>query len=105
MNGPGYRGGSAITKSFGDADKRFDTDFNVLAVEWTEDRIDFSVNGRVFNRVTRKEIEAKGEWVFNKPFFLILNLAVGGTFVGDVSPDTQFPQDLYIDYVRVYRRN
>ena len=41
-------------------------------------------------------------WVFDKPFFLIMNLAVGGTFGGDPNESTPFPAELVADYVRVY---
>ena len=44
------------------------------------------------------------EWVFDHEFFLLLNLAVGGQFAGTISLDTEFPANLYVDYVRVYQR-
>jgi beta-glucanase (GH16 family) len=52
------------------------------------------------------EPEAVGdrEWVFDHPFFIILNLALGGTLGGTIALDTEFPQHMYVDYVRVYQR-
>ncbi len=43
------------------------------------------------------------EWVYNHPFFIILNQAVGGNFGGPVGEDTTFPQKMMVDYVRVYQ--
>jgi beta-glucanase (GH16 family) len=45
-----------------------------------------------------------GEWVFDRPFFLILNLALGGTLGGIISLDLDYPVQYYVDYVRVYQR-
>lgn len=100
LHGPGYSGGSAKTKSYGLQNSRFDQDFHVFAVEWKENQIDFFVDGFLYHRVTPKDVS--GEWVYNHPFFLILNVAVGGNFVGFPTDGTSFPQNMYIDYVRVY---
>lgn len=101
LHGPGYSGGAAITKSYGLKDSRFDQDFHVFAVEWKENQIDFFVDGFLYQRVTPKDVT--GEWAFNHPFFLILNVAVGGNFVGFPTDGTAFPQNMYVDYVRVYK--
>ena len=42
-------------------------------------------------------------WAFDQPFFIILNLAIGGTLGGLVSPETAFPAEYLVDYVRVYQ--
>ncbi|NJL12387.1 MAG: glycoside hydrolase family 16 protein [Microscillaceae bacterium] len=102
VHGPGYSGGNALTKPYGLRDGRFDTDFYVYAVEWGADYIDFFVDGFLYKRVTPED--ATGEWVFNQPFFMLLNVAVGGTFVGFPTSETPFPQSMYIDYVRVYKQ-
>ena len=49
--------------------------------------------------------DQRGEWVYNHDFYIILNIAVGGTFVGPVGAGTTFPQELVVDYVRVLQRN
>lgn len=102
LHGPGYSAGNAITSSFSLSNSRFDTEFHIFAVEWFEDRIDYYVDDIRYQTVERTDVG--GEWVFNKPFFLILNVAVGGTFVGPPSDQTPFPQQMIIDYVRVYSR-
>jgi beta-glucanase (GH16 family) len=102
LHGPGYSAGNAITDSFTLADSRFDTQYHLFAVEWFEDRIDYYVDDIRYQSIDRSEVS--GEWVFDKPFFLILNVAVGGTFVGPPSSQTPFPQKMTVDYVRVYKR-
>lgn len=101
IHGPGYSGGQAITSPYGLKDNRFDADFNVYAVEWGANYIDFFVNNYLYKRVTPSDVT--GEWVFNKPFFIILNIAVGGNFVGPPNINTPFPSSMYIDYVKVYK--
>ena len=101
LHGPGYSGGAEKTKSYALKDSRFDQDFHVFAVEWKENQIDFFVDGFLYQRVTSKDVA--GKWAFNHPFFLILNVAVGGNFVGFPTDGTSFPQSMYVDYVRVYK--
>lgn len=102
LHGPGHFGGGAISKSYVLRNARFDQDFHLFAVEWEENKIDFFVDGYLYQRVTAKDVP--GEWAFNHPFFLILNIAVGGNFVGPPKDLTTFPQKMYIDYVRVYKQ-
>jgi beta-glucanase (GH16 family) len=101
IHGPGYSGGEAISGSFTLANDRFDNDFNIYAVEWNESKIDFFVNNYLYKRI--KPAEVKGEWVFNQPFFIIMNIAVGGNFVGPPNENTPFPGSMTIDYVRAYK--
>lgn len=100
IHGPGYSGGSAITRDFELDNARFDTEFHVFAVEWGENFIDFFVDDVKYQTIT--PADANGEWVFDQPFFMLLNLAVGGNYVGPPNASTMFPQTLTIDYVRVY---
>lgn len=102
VHGPGYSGGRAITKSFALINDRFDTDFHVYACEWGEDYIDFFVDNTWYQRITPQTVT--GKWVYNTPFFLILNIAVGGNFVGFPTSGTPFPQTMTIDYVRTYNQ-
>lgn len=101
LHGPGYSAGNAITKAFGLQDSRFDMNFHQFAIEWDKDKIDFFVDNYLYNRVTREDIPHT--WVYDKPFFIIFNIAVGGNFVGFPTTDTQFPQKMLIDYIRVYK--
>jgi beta-glucanase (GH16 family) len=102
LHGPGYSGGDAVTSSFYLGNDRFDTEFHVFSVEWNENSISWYVDGTRYRTVTREDLP--GEWVFDNPFYIILNVAVGGTYVGYPSPATAFPQTMLVDWVRVYER-
>lgn len=102
IHGPGYSGGSAITSSYSLLDSRFDVDFHIFAVEWDADKIDFFVDDYLYKRISKSDVKAKGEWVYDHPFYLILNVAVGGNYVGFPTNLTPFPQSMTIDYVKVY---
>jgi len=101
VHGPGYSGSAAITKSYGLQQGRFDTDFHVFAVEWGSDYIHFFVDDKLYHEVTPGDVT--GKWVYNHPFFIILNVAVGGDYVGWPTSTTPFPQTMLVDYVRVYK--
>lgn len=101
VHGPGYSGGQAISGSYALQNSRFDTDFYLYGVEWSSSKIDFFVNGYLYKRITPNDVT--GQWVFNQPFFLILNLAIGGNFGGPPNANTPFPSTMLIDYVRVYK--
>jgi len=101
VHGPGYSGGSAVTDTYTLSNGRFDTEFHIFAIEWGPDFIRYYVDDTLYNEITPDDVN--GEWVFNdNTFYIILNVAVGGTFVGPPSPLTPFPQSMMVDYVRVY---
>lgn len=100
IHGPGYSGGNAVTKSFGFEADRFDNDFHIFAIEWGEDFIDFFVDDNLYQRIEPED--APGDWVYDHDFHIILNVAVGGNYVGFPTDDTNFPQTMLVDYVRVY---
>ena len=80
---------------------RFSDDFHVFAIQWSPQTIVFSVDGVPYNTVTPRSLPSGAPWVFYQPFYLILNVAVGGTFPGNPDASTIFPQDMIVDYVRV----
>jgi uncharacterized protein (TIGR03437 family) len=105
-HGPGYSGASGIgapyTLPFGE---KVADDYHVYAIEWSQNSIVWYVDGASYHTVTPSSIPAGDQWVFNKPFFILLNLAIGGanTFLGTPDPNASFPpQDMLVDYVRVY---
>lgn len=102
IHGPGYSGGNAITKPYGLTNGRFDTDYHIYAIEWREGNIDFFVDDYLYQRITPENVT--GQWVYDHPFYIILNVAVGGNFVGFPTTGTPFPQSMYIDYVKVYKQ-
>jgi beta-glucanase (GH16 family) len=101
VHGPGYSGGGGITKSFAFENTRFDVDYHVFAVEWGEDYLDFFVDNTLYQQITPDKVT--GNWVFNNPFFIIMNVAVGGNYVGYPTDQTPFPQSMVVDYVKVYK--
>ncbi len=103
IHGPGYSGTNGISGTNTLINSRYDNQFHLFAVEWDENKIDFFVDDYLFKRINKSEVETKGQWVYDQPFFLILNVAVGGDFVGSPNTLTPFPQTMTIDYVRVYK--
>lgn len=100
VHGPGYSAGNAITKSYSLTNDRFDTGFHIFGIEWGPNFINFYVDDVLYNQITPDDVS--GDWVFDHPFYIILNVAVGGSFVGPPNNETQFPQTMLVDYIRVY---
>jgi beta-glucanase (GH16 family) len=101
VHGPGYSAGQSISKSYTLKNGRFDTDFHVFGIEWGPSYVNFYVDNVLYNQITPADVT--GEWVFNKPFYILVNLAVGGNFVGSPNSETVFPQTMLVDYIRVYK--
>ncbi|MFF2140450.1 ricin-type beta-trefoil lectin domain protein, partial [Streptomyces sp. NPDC058193] len=101
LHGPGYSGSGGIGAGYTlPGGQAFADAFHTFAVDWSPNAITWSVDGTVYQRRTPADLGGK-QWVFNKPFFVILNLAVGGYWPGDPDGSTSFPQQLVVDYVRV----
>ena len=102
LHGPGYSGGSPITGTYTlPAGQKFADDFHTFAIEWEPTAVRFYVDGNLYQ--TKQPADASGKrWVFDHPFFVILNVAVGGNFPGNPDNTTTFPQTMIVDYVRVY---
>jgi len=86
--------------------KDFAAAFHLYAVEWEPDVVRFYVDDTLYATFTANSVASTpttaGSWVFDHPFFLILNVAVGGSWPGPPDATTAFPQTMLIDYVRVY---
>jgi beta-glucanase (GH16 family) len=104
IHGPGYSGNTPLVHVHGFTSGGGTSAFHIYAVEWDSSAIRFFVDDTMHYAVTRAEIERYGKWVFDHPFFVILNQAVGGHFDGDPQSDAIFPATMLIDYVRVYRK-
>jgi beta-glucanase (GH16 family) len=103
MHGPGYSGGSSIGGAY-TLNEPFADNYHVFAVEWTPGQIRWLVDEQEYRRTTPADLPPGATWVFEHPFFLLLNVAVGGVWPGDPDASTVFPQQMLVDYVRVYRR-
>ncbi|MBI2497963.1 MAG: glycoside hydrolase family 16 protein [Opitutae bacterium] len=104
LHGPGYSAQHGLLKStelpggahFGEA-------YHVFAVDWRPGRIDWRLDGRIYHTRTPADLPPGTKWAFDhQTCFLLLNLAVGGIWPGYPDDTTVFPQELRIDYVRVY---
>lgn len=102
IHGPGYSGGNGIGAPYVLANGRFADDFHVFSVEWEPNTIRFYVDGNLYKTITSAQIPAGTKWVYDHPFFLILNVAVGGGWPGNPDGTTTFPQTMQVDYVRVW---
>ena len=79
------------------------SDFHRYQLSWTEDEILIGVDDRAYMRVRNSEPGDRGAWPFDKPFYLILNLAMGGDWAGSKGiDDASLPQKFEVDYVRVW---
>ncbi|MDX1665274.1 MAG: family 16 glycosylhydrolase [Candidatus Promineifilaceae bacterium] len=102
VHGPGYSGGDGIGGSYRlIGGERYADDFHVFAIEWAEEEIRWYVDDEEYFRLTPEMVP--GEWVYDHPFFIILNVAVGGRWPGYPDETTTFPQTMKVDYVRVYK--
>ena len=105
IHGPGYSGADGISSSYLlPNNHKFADSFHTFAVEWEPNVIRFYCDGALYSTRTPADLPAGTTWVFDKPFFILLNLAVGGNWPGSPDETTVFPQTMLVDYVRVYRR-
>ncbi len=127
LHGPGYSGGEPILKEYDLENDRVDTGFHVYGVEWGPDYINFYIDDVLYNQMTPKDLPDGPEpdpipaqfaeegmwkpeyegmwntWAYDQPFYMLLNVAVGGLFDGPPDANTIFPQTMLVDYVRVYK--
>jgi beta-glucanase (GH16 family) len=105
IHGPGYSGAAGIGSSFSLAGGQFADDYHLYAVEWEPNIIRFYVDSNLYATRTPADLPKGAKWVYDHPFFIILNLAVGGDWPGAPDNTTVFPQTVLVDYVRVYKKS
>ncbi|MGB3006437.1 MAG: family 16 glycosylhydrolase, partial [Chitinophagaceae bacterium] len=84
----------------------FDT-FHKYGIEWSAESINFFIDDKLFYESFKGQdgrISSNEGWPFDKPFYLILNLAIGGNWGGEID-DTIFPNEMQIDFVRVFQKS
>ncbi|GAA4971184.1 discoidin domain-containing protein [Actinoplanes utahensis] len=102
LHAPAYNGAGGYGQKYATTD--LSQDFHVWAAEWDSRGIRFFLDGRqVFDAAKETVENTRGPWIFDHPFYLILNLAVGGDFPGPIDATTPFPSRMLVDYVRVYQ--
>lgn len=105
LHGPGFNGANGISGSYSTpTNSVFADDYHVYAVEWSENKISMYVDGVNYKTISATDVPQGGQWVFDHPHFMILNVAVGGGWPGNPDGTTVFPQEMLVDYVRVYKR-
>ena len=106
LHGPSTVGQTSdATASFSlPAAQKFADDFHLYAAEWEPGTIRFYVDSTLYATFNSSQWPAGGTWVFDHPFFIILNVAVGGSWPGSPDNSTVFPQQMLVDYVRVYTK-
>ncbi|HEY6332389.1 MAG TPA: glycoside hydrolase family 16 protein [Blastocatellia bacterium] len=103
MHGPGYSGGQALTGTYTLPNGQiFAGDFHIFSIDWSPSAVTFSVDGNAYETQTPADVPTGDDWVFDHPFFLLMNVAVGGDYPGSPNSTTVFPQLMLVDYVRVY---
>jgi beta-glucanase (GH16 family) len=101
LHGPGYAGAGGKSQ-WNRQEFDIGDDFHTFAVDWDDQGIRWFFDGEMYFEVGPSDLGGS-EWVFDRPFFIILNLALGGTLGGNIALDLEFPIQYYVDYVRVYQ--
>lgn len=103
VHGPGYSDAQGISAAYQHpTGAAFADDFHVYGVDWRPGSITWTVDGVAYRTVTRADV-GTAPWVFDKPFFVILNVAVGGNWPGSPDASTGFPQQMTVDWLRVHQ--
>jgi beta-glucanase (GH16 family) len=106
LHGPGYSGAGGLgAAASSPAGAGFADGYHVFAVEWTKAGIAWFLDGRQYFARAPSDLPAGARWVFDHDFFLLLNVAVGGNWPGPPDASTVLPQEMKVDYVRVYQRS
>jgi beta-glucanase (GH16 family) len=104
IHGPGYSGANGLGGPYTLPSGKFADDFHIFAIEWEASALRFYVDGNLYETRTPADLPAGKTWVFDHPFFILLNVAVGGDWPGNPDNTTVFPQNMLVDYVRVYAK-
>ena len=77
--------------------------FHIYTANWTKNKIEFFIDNQLLYTFSPENIEDENIWPFNQPFYVILNMAIGGNFGGPEVDNSIFPQEFIIDYIKVYK--
>jgi beta-glucanase (GH16 family) len=105
QSGGDYNGGAGVSGTYtlpGGA--ALADDFHVYAVEWTPNQIKWFLDANQYFTATAAGLPGGATWVFTQPQFVLFNVAVGGNWPGNPNGTTIFPQQMVVDYVRVYQQ-
>jgi beta-glucanase (GH16 family) len=103
LHGSGYSGGSALSGSFTIPSLAYFDDFHTYTIEWGPNVVYWYVDDELYSVKSPLDLPGGAPWAFNDhPFFILLNMAVGGNWPGSPNSSTIFPKQTLVDYVRVY---
>ena len=103
QSGGDYNGGAGVGGNYTlPGGVALGDDFHVFAIEWTTNQIKWFMDNQQYFTATPASLPSGSTWVFTQPQFILLNLAVGGNWPGNPDGTTVFPQQMLVDYVRVY---
>jgi beta-glucanase (GH16 family) len=105
LHAPGFPGAGLTGKYVLANGAKLSDAFHTYAAEWDSAAIRFYVDDQLYETQAPSNVPAGGTWAFDHPFFVLLNVAVGGTFPGNPDGTTTFPQTMKVDWVRVYQRD
>ncbi len=102
VHGPGYSGANCISQSYTlPVGEHFAADYHIFTVDWSPQSLHLFVDDHLYGTVTRACLPQGAAWVYSHPFYLLLNVAVGGSWPGNPDATSVFPQKMLVDYVRV----
>ena len=103
IHGPGYSGSKGIGAPDSLPSGRFADDYHLYGIEWEPNQIRFYVDDQLYETRTPADLPAGTNWVYDHPFYILLNCAVGGGWPHNPDETSTFPQKMLVDYVRVYK--
>ncbi len=103
VHGPGYSGADGIHAQVAlPGNIPIKESFHIFGVEWSDEKIEFFLDSKLYHQVTPASLPAGSRWVFDHPFFILLNVAVGGGWAQNPDNTSVFPQEMLVDWVRVW---
>ena len=101
VGGGDYNGGAGVGNNYSLPSGTVNSGFHTYGVQWSPNQIQFFIDGTIEQTLTPGSVPGGGTYVFNHPFFMLLNLAIGGPSGSPAG--VSFPQQMLVDYVRVYK--
>ena len=102
LHGPGYYRDDGIWADYTLSGQKFADNFHLFSIEWEPDQIRWYVDNQLYSILGINDVP--GKWVFDHPFFILINVAVGGYWPGYPDETSHFPQFMRVDYVRIYSK-
>ena len=104
IHGSGYFGGGGLGGTYSLDGETFADDFHTFAVDYEPDRLAWYVDDNLYLSLSPGDLPEGSAWSHDGPVFMILNLAVGGNYLGNPDETTEFPASVEVDWVRIYER-